>query len=121
MCGRFTLRTPASVLVRQFTLGTELQRPPRYNIAPTQQVPVIRAADGVRQLAMMKWGLISSWANDPKIGYSLINARSETAATDPSFRAALRGSRCFSHFYRDAAGVLLGFCQHIDAIAANHC
>ncbi len=68
MCGRFTLRTPASVLVRQFALDAGLQLPLRYNIAPTQQVPVVRAEDGGRQLAMMKWGLIPSWADDPKIG-----------------------------------------------------
>jgi putative SOS response-associated peptidase YedK len=54
MCGRFTLRTPASVLVRQFALDVGLQLPLRFNIAPTQQVPVIRAADGARQLSMMK-------------------------------------------------------------------
>jgi putative SOS response-associated peptidase YedK len=94
MCGRFTLRTPASVLVRQFALGAGLQLPLRYNIAPTQQVPVVRAVEGGRQLAMMKWGLIPSWADDPKIGYSLINARSETAATKPSFRAAMKSRRC---------------------------
>jgi putative SOS response-associated peptidase YedK len=94
MCGRFTLRTPASVLVRQFALDVGLQLPLRYNIAPTQLVPVIRSADGVRQLAMMKWGLIPSWAADPKIGYSLINARSETAAEKPSFRSAMKSRRC---------------------------
>ena len=58
MCGRFTLRTPANVLVRQFALGAELPLPLRYNIAPTQQVPVDRAVHGARQLALMKWGLI---------------------------------------------------------------
>ena len=94
MCGRFTLRTPASVLVRQFAVDAGLQLPLRYNIAPTQQVPVVRAVDGARQLAMTKWGLIPSWADDPKIGYSLINARSETAATKPSFRAAIKSRRC---------------------------
>jgi putative SOS response-associated peptidase YedK len=94
MCGRFTLRTPASVVVRQLALGTELQLPLRYNITPTQQVPVVRAVDGVRQLAMMKWGLIPSWADDPRIGYSLINARSETAATKPSFRTSMKSRRC---------------------------
>jgi putative SOS response-associated peptidase YedK len=94
MCGRFTLRTPASVLVSQFALDLGLQLPLRYNIAPTQQVAVIRSADGARQLAMMKWGLIPSWADDPKIGYSLINARSETVAEKPSFRSAMKSRRC---------------------------
>jgi putative SOS response-associated peptidase YedK len=92
VCGRFTLRTPANVLIKQFGLDDFPSRP-RYNIAPTQTVPVIRA-DNRKQVSMMRWGLIPSWATDPKIGYSMINCRSETAATKPAFRSAIKRRRC---------------------------
>jgi putative SOS response-associated peptidase YedK len=67
---------------------------PRYNISPTQLVPVVRAGQIGRELTMLRWGLIPSWAKDPKIGYSLINARSETAAEKPAFRSAFKRRRC---------------------------
>jgi len=69
---------------------------PRYNIAPTQFVPVIRQhpKEPVRQLALMRWGLIPSWAHDPSGAAKMINARSETAATKPAFRDALKSRRC---------------------------
>jgi putative SOS response-associated peptidase YedK len=60
---------------------------PRYNIAPTQQVAVIRQDGKARELSMMRWGLIPSWAKDVKIGATMINARSETVATKPAFRS----------------------------------
>lgn len=98
MCGRFTLRAPASVVAEQFgVLDAEALRP-RYNIAPTQPVAVIRhPSENVgtpRQLVMLRWGLVPSWATDPKIGNRLINARAETVAEKPAFRAALRRRRC---------------------------
>ena len=67
---------------------------PRYNVAPSQDVAVVRAADGGRNLSMLRWGLIPAWAKDPAIGYRLINARSETVAEKPSFRSAYRRRRC---------------------------
>jgi putative SOS response-associated peptidase YedK len=68
---------------------------PRYNIAPTQSVPVVRStAVGGRELVELRWGLIPSWATDPAIGSRMINARSETAAAKPAFRAAMRDRRC---------------------------
>ncbi len=97
MCGRFTLRTPMSKVVEHFHLplfdGT---LEPRYNIAPTQQVAAVRVATGnkERELAMFRWGLVPPWADDPKIGSSMINARSETAAAKPPFRAAFQQRRC---------------------------
>jgi putative SOS response-associated peptidase YedK len=96
MCGRFTLRTPAVDIAKYFNLSAqaEWQTALRYNISPSQDVPVIRSTDGHRDLTMMRWGLIPSWAKDPKIGYSMINARSETAAEKPSFRAAMKKRRC---------------------------
>src|SRR5262249_8129107 len=76
---------------------------PRYNVAPSQLVPVVRlGADGGRQLELLRWGLVPSWAKDEKIGYSLINARSETVAEKPSFRSAFKQRRCLvleSGFY----------------------
>ena len=94
MCGRFTLRTPAHVLIEHFGLHGELQLPLRYNIAPTQDVVVIRQAETGRELATMRWGLVPAWADDPKIGNRMINARSEDAATKPSFRSAMQRRRC---------------------------
>ena len=69
---------------------------PRYNIAPTQPVPVVRLdqASGERGLALLQWGLIPSWADDPAIGNRLINARAETVAEKPAFRTAFKKRRC---------------------------
>jgi len=69
--------------------------PPRYNIAPTQPVAIVRSAlDGTRELALVRWGLIPSWVKDPATFSTLINARAETAVSKPSFRGAMRHRRC---------------------------
>ena len=101
MCGRFTLRTPATVLITQFDLEVSAERQlelfdARYNIAPTQDVAAVRrqAAGGPRQLAFLQWGLIPSWAKDPKIASSCINGRCESIASKPAFRSAIRRRRC---------------------------
>ena len=98
MCGRFTLRAPASVVAEQFGLFELEPFTPRFNIAPTQPVAAVRltAEDSPpqRELVWLHWGLIPSWAKDPKIGARMINARSETAAEKPAFRAAFRRRRC---------------------------
>jgi putative SOS response-associated peptidase YedK len=96
MCGRFTLRTPMTVLIRQFQidLGADQQLPLRFNVAPTQDIPVVRYTDDGRELTLMRWGLIPSWSKDPKSGPLLINARSETAAEKPAFRSAFKTRRC---------------------------
>jgi len=96
MCGRFTLRTPASELVRHFLLDAAPDLAPRYNIAPTQPVAAVRRArPGLqRELAMLRWGLVPSWAKDPAIAGRTINARAETVASRPSFRSAFRRRRC---------------------------
>lgn len=76
--------------------------PPRFNIAPTQFVPVVRHLEADRFLSAMKWGLIPSWAKDEKIGNKLINARAETVAEKPAFRSAFKSRRCIvsaSGFY----------------------
>lgn len=95
MCGRYTL-TSIDGLVEEFGLIQEpLDFTPRFNIAPTQVVPVIdnRPRDQ-RVLTSMRWGLIPYWAKDPAIGNKLINARRETVAEKPAFRDAMRRRRC---------------------------
>jgi putative SOS response-associated peptidase YedK len=95
MCGRFTLRTAPAELVEIFRLLREPELAPRYNIAPTQKVAVVRPAEGAaRELTLMHWGLIPSWSKDPKMGARLINARGETVADKPSFRSAFKRRRC---------------------------
>ena len=98
MCGRFTLRAPASVVAEQFALFEVPPFAPRFNIAPTQPVAVVRCTpqrpQTGRELVHLRWGLIPTWAKDPAIGNRMINARSETAAQKPAYRAALRRRRC---------------------------
>jgi putative SOS response-associated peptidase YedK len=95
VCGRFTLRTPTKDIVQAFNLSGDLPLfAPRYNIAPTQQVAAIQLHEGQRRLSLLHWGLIPSWADDPKIGNRLLNARAETVADKPSFRSAFKKSRC---------------------------
>jgi putative SOS response-associated peptidase YedK len=88
--------TPGKSLAEQFGLAEEVALPPRYNIAPTQLIAAIRVQPDSpdRALAMLKWGLIPFWAKDSKIAFKLINARSETAAEKPAFRAAFKYRRC---------------------------
>ena len=94
MCGRFTLTTNLGAIAARFGVARFLEEVgPRYNIAPTQTVIVVND-DGTRHLTRMQWGLIPSWAKDPAIGNRMINARAETVATKPAFRAALRKRRC---------------------------
>ncbi len=97
MCGRFTLRAPASVIAEQFSIFEMPEWKARYNIAPSQSVPVVRATEAAaagRELVWLRWGLIPGWASDPAIGHRLINARAESAADKPAFRAAFRRRRC---------------------------
>ena len=103
MCGRFTQRmTWRELHERMDLIGAPLNLRPRYNVAPSQDIAVVRAAepgsgsgpDDGRTLAMLRWGLIPAWAREPNIGYKLINARAETAAEKPFFRSAWRHRRC---------------------------
>jgi putative SOS response-associated peptidase YedK len=103
MCGRFTLRTPLTVLIEHFDLDVRGDRQlplfeARFNIAPTQEILVVRAdpANGRRTADMMRWGLIPSWSKTPKgnPGPPMINARCETLAEKPMFRSAVRRRRC---------------------------
>jgi len=97
MCGRYRLSRKKQLLEEHFATDPwEDDWEPRYNIAPTQPVPVIRQdpKQSVRRMSVVRWGLIPSWAKDPSGAAKMINARSETAATLPAFRDALRLRRC---------------------------
>ena len=95
MCGRFTLTVSPEDLQAAFpNFSIPGDLPPSYNIAPTQPIPVI-PNDGEDTLDFFRWGLIPSWTKPDKVGkFSLINARSETAAEKPSFKASFRRRRC---------------------------
>jgi putative SOS response-associated peptidase YedK len=97
VCGRVTQTDPSRV-VREMSITGEIPDlgvEPRFNIAPTQLVPVVRLSgrEG-RRLDLLRWGLVPSWAKDPAIGNKLINARVESAAEKPAFRAAFDARRC---------------------------
>lgn len=96
MCGRYTLRTPADVLVEVFDLAPAYDFALRYNIAPTQDVPsIIRDRDdGARHLMPMHWGLVPFWAKEPSLGGRMINARAESVSEKPAFRQAFLKRRC---------------------------
>lgn len=95
MCGRYLLIAPVEALRRLFGVEERPNLMARYNIAPTQDAPVVRiGASGGRELALLRWGLVPSWAKDASGGAMLINARGDTVASKPSFRAAYRLRRC---------------------------
>jgi len=94
MCGRYTLSTQAERIAEYFELDTPPSLAPRYNIAPSQEVPIVRQVNHHRHLDMVRWGLVPSWAKDLKIGYKMINARAETVAEKPAYRAAFQRRRC---------------------------
>jgi putative SOS response-associated peptidase YedK len=95
MCGRFTLRAAPAEVQAAFHLDEAPHIEPRFNVAPVQQVLAVRMSEqGETEPVFLRWGLIPSWAKDPKIAYTLLNARSETAAEKPSFRSAFKSRRC---------------------------
>jgi putative SOS response-associated peptidase YedK len=93
MCGRFILKTSLVGLQEEFSFHERPNLRPRYNIAPTQEIAIVRADAGRRQLAMVRWGLIPFWSKDDRAAARCINARAETIATSPSFREAFRRRR----------------------------
>jgi putative SOS response-associated peptidase YedK len=102
MCGRFSLSIPIPDLIRYFRLSKWLEYEKRYNIAPSQEIAVIRQTGDERELSMVHWGLVPHWAKDAKIGYKMINARAETLAAKPPFRDPFQHRRCIipaSGFY----------------------
>lgn len=103
MCGRYVVAYDPATLVEGFSLTRVQPFPPRWNIAPQSEVPVVHdTREGERVASLMRWGLVPHWARDPAIGAKLNNARLEGAADKPSFRQALRRRRCLlpaSGFY----------------------
>jgi putative SOS response-associated peptidase YedK len=97
MCGRYRLSRRKQLVEEYFdTADWQDDWSPRYNIAPTQPIPVVRQnpREPVRELSLMRWGLIPSWAKDASVAARMINARSETAAAKPAFCDALKSRRC---------------------------
>lgn len=94
MCGRFAFYSPSEAAAALFGAPASTEVQPRYNIAPTQYIAAIRNGSEGRELAMLRWGLVPFWAKDPSIGNRMINARAETVAEKPSYRAAFRHRRC---------------------------
>jgi putative SOS response-associated peptidase YedK len=110
MCGRYTLSTPGEMVAELLDLESAPELAPRFNIAPTQESVVARVSSERRRLELLRWGLVPYWAAEPSIGNRMINARSESAAEKPAFRACFRRRRClvpadgFYEWRRTAAG-----------------
>jgi len=95
MCGRYELSSHPAAIALAFGLVHPPDIRPRYNIAPTQQVPIVRlSAAGEREVAQVRWGLVPRWARDPAIGVRMINARGETLTIKSAFRNAYARHRC---------------------------
>jgi putative SOS response-associated peptidase YedK len=96
MCGRYTLSSSGDEVALLFDLSEIPSLPPRYNLAPTQEAAVVRvpAPGAPRHLDFLRWGLVPYWADDPKIGNRMINARSEGVADKPAYRWSFRKQRC---------------------------
>ena len=94
MCGRYAITTAPEAVRRLFRYPEQPNFPARYNVAPTQPVPIVRMADGQRHFALVRWGLIPSWVKDPKTFTLLINARGESVNEKPAFRNAMKRRRC---------------------------
>jgi putative SOS response-associated peptidase YedK len=94
MCGRYSLTTAPEAMRTLFAFENLPNLAPRYNIAPTQLAPVVRTRNGARELILMRWGLVPSWAKEVAIGARMINARADTIAEKPAFRDAFRERRC---------------------------
>jgi putative SOS response-associated peptidase YedK len=94
MCGRYLI-TSAPEAMRQLFQYPELPNfPPRYNVAPTQPIPIVRLHEGRRQFALVRWGLIPSWVKDPKTFSLVLQARSDSVLDKPSFKNAMKRRRC---------------------------
>jgi len=115
MCGRYLILSSAEAFRRLFGYREEPSFPPRYNVAPTQPVPIVRMAQGERQFALVRWGLIPPWVEDPRRFSLIVNARVESVNDKPAFRNAMRRRRCLfpaDGFYewRDDGGRKRPFC-----------
>src|SRR5579871_3841304 len=93
MCGRFVITSPPDVLRQLFDYSARPNFPPRFNVAPTQPIPVVLGNNG-RNFHLMRWGLWPAWVKDPRKFTLLINARAETVKEKPAFKNAIRRRRC---------------------------
>jgi putative SOS response-associated peptidase YedK len=94
MCGRYVIISSPQAIRALFGYAEQPNFPARHNIAPTQPVPIVRLFEGTRSFALVRWGLIPSWAKDPRTFTLLINARGESVIDKPAFRNAMRRRRC---------------------------
>ena len=94
MCARYVITSPPDAIRALFGYRELPNFPPRYNVAPTQPIPVVRIIDGERQFALVRWGFIPAWVKDPKKFSLLVNARGESALDKPTFRNAMWRRRC---------------------------
>ena len=94
MCGRYAITTAPEAIRALFRYPEQPNFPPRYNVAPTQPVPIVRMFEGKRQFALVRWGLIPAWVKDPRAFSLIINARGESVLDKPAFRNAMKYRRC---------------------------
>src|SRR3954464_3837268 len=94
MCGRYLIISSPDEIRRLFGYLEQPNFPPRYNVAPTQPIPIVRLAEGKRQYALVRWGLLPAWVKDPRSFSLLINARGESVLDKTAFRNAMKRRRC---------------------------
>jgi putative SOS response-associated peptidase YedK len=94
MCARYVITSPAAAVRALFAYDELPNFPPRYNVAPTQPIPIVRLLDGKRSYALVRWGFLPAWVKDPRSFSLLINARGESVLHKPAFRNAMRRRRC---------------------------
>jgi putative SOS response-associated peptidase YedK len=94
MCARYVITSPAAAVRALFAYDELPNFPPRYNVAPTQPIPIVRLLDGKRSYALVRWGFLPAWVKDPRTFSLLINARGESVLHKPAFRNAMRRRRC---------------------------
>jgi putative SOS response-associated peptidase YedK len=94
MCGRYLMTSSPEAMRRLFRYPEQPNFPARYNVAPTQPIPVVRLNAGKRQFALLRWGLIPAWVKDPRAFSLLINARADSVIDKPAFRHAMKRRRC---------------------------
>src|ERR1044072_8072717 len=94
MCGRYAITTAPEAIRQLFRYLEQPNFPPRYNVAPTQPVPIVRMTGGQRHFALVRWGLIPAWVKDPRTFSLIINARGESVLDKPAFKNAMKYRRC---------------------------
>jgi putative SOS response-associated peptidase YedK len=94
MCARYVITSPADAVRALFGFDERPNFPPRYNVAPTQPIAIVRLADGKRSFALVRWGFLPAWVKDPRTFSVLVNARGESVLDKPAFRNAMRRRRC---------------------------